>query len=280
MCDWCLQHGEGKKWYLNIKNFSKDFLNDEAVVKAAKKYMRNAESIIGMGASMTPDFLNLKNDGDFSQAVEQVKQTIATSIPHRGQVVPIEDVKKIIELSGPIAKTACVCRRAFKGSFEEKTCIPVGPVYLEYAKEFPDYYRGGIDYISKEEAVELMEGFQEKGYVATFWMDFSEPAVIAFCNCEYPTCGGLRGRRFLGDWYNFFLRKAEYVVMHDQDKCIGCAKCIQRCQFSAITYSPYLEKAIFNMKECAGCGLCRDACEEGAIRLVPRSEVPAVRRSW
>ena len=25
MCDWCMEHGDGKKWYLNIKNYTKDF---------------------------------------------------------------------------------------------------------------------------------------------------------------------------------------------------------------------------------------------------------------
>lgn len=28
MCEFCLQHGEGKKWYLQVKNYSDDLLND------------------------------------------------------------------------------------------------------------------------------------------------------------------------------------------------------------------------------------------------------------
>ena len=279
MCDWCQQHRDGKKWYLNIKNYSKEFLKDKAVVEAANAFFQNIESATDMGPGKA-DLLNLKNDDQFSESVAAKKQAISTLTPHRGQVVPLEDVRKIIKLAGPIAKVACVCRRAFRASFEEKTCIPVGPVFLEYAKEWPDYTRGGIDYISKEEAVELMEGFNEKGYVHTFWRDFRSPAVVGFCNCEFPTCGALRARRFMGSWYNFFIRKAEYVAMHDYDKCTGCGSCVQRCQFSAITYSPYLEKAIFDMKKCAGCGLCRTVCEQGAIKLVPRSEVPAVRELW
>lgn len=280
MCDWCQQHGDGKKWYLNIKNFSKEFLKDKAVVEAANAFLQNVESFVGMSASRNAEMLNLKNDEQFSHAVAGIKQGFSALIPHRGQVVPLEDVKKIIELVGPIARVACCCRRMHRASFEEKTCIPVGPVFLEYEKEWPDYTRGGIDYISKEEAVELMEGFNEKGYVHTFWMDMNSPAVIGFCNCEFPSCGAMRSRRYYGDWFNFFLRKAEYVAMHDYDACDGCGECVQRCQFSAITYSPYLEKAIVDMKKCAGCGLCRNVCENGAIKLVPRFEVPAVRRLW
>lgn len=280
MCEWCQKHGDGKKWYLNIKNFSKDFLKDEAVVEAVNAFFQNIESLSGMAVPMTADLLKLKNNDEFSHAVDLTKQAFSTYMPHRGQVIPIEDVRKIIELTGPMAKLSCACRRMHRANFEEKTCIAVGPVYLEYVKEWPDYSRSGINYISKEEATELMEGFNEKGYLHTFWMDFKSPAVAGFCNCEFPTCGALRVRRYYGDWYNFFFKKAEYVAMHDYDKCNGCGNCIMRCQFSAITYSPYLEKAIFDMKRCAGCGLCRNVCVQGAIKLAPRFEVPAVRSLW
>lgn len=280
MCDWCLKHGDGKKWYLNIKNYSKEFLKDKAVVESAHTYLQNAEALLGMAPPLVKDALNLKSDDEFSQMAAGVKEMVHTMAPHRGQVVPLEDVKEIIKLAGPIAKVACVCRRMLRASFEEKACIPVGPVYLEYGKEWPDYTRGGIDYISKEEALELMEGFNKRGYVHTFWMDMRSPAIIGFCNCEFPTCAAIRSRRYYGDWFNFFLRKAEYVAMLDYDECTGCGKCVSRCQFGAITQSPYLGKAIFDMKKCAGCGLCRTVCEQDAIKLVPRSEVPAVRSLW
>ncbi len=280
MCDWCLKHGDGKKWYLNLKNFSTDFLKDRAVIESAIKYFQNTESMVGMTPAMFEEALKLREDGEFSRMVETVKEMIGSLSPHRGQVVPIEDVEEIIRLSGPIARIACVCRRMLKGSFEEKTCILVGPVYLEYAKEWPDFTRGGIDYLSKEEALELMRGFEEKGYVHTFWMDMFSGAVMGFCNCEFPTCAPLRYRRALGDWFNFFLRKAEYVAVLDYDRCTGCGKCLTRCQFGALSLSPYLGKAILDMKVCAGCGLCRAVCEEKAIRLVPRSEVQAVRGLW
>ena len=280
MCDWCQLHGDGKKWYLNVKNFSKDFLKDKAVVESVNKYLQNMEILMGMAPRSTTSALDLRNDDEFSRWVETIKEAINSLSPHRGQVVPLEDVKEIIKLAGPVARVACVCRRMLRASFEEKACIAVGPVYLEYGKEWPDYARGGVDYISKEEALELFEDFNKKGYVHTFWMDALSPAVAGFCNCEYPTCGALRCRRYWGDWFNFFLRKAEYVAKHEYDKCIGCRRCVSRCQFSAITYSPYLQKAIFDMKKCFGCGLCITVCEQNAMRLVPRNEVPAVRSLW
>ncbi|MDH5439278.1 MAG: 4Fe-4S binding protein [Candidatus Bathyarchaeota archaeon] len=105
-------------------------------------------------------------------------------------------------------------------------------------------------------------------------------AAIAFWLAIWNIARAPCGRRYYGDWYNFFLRKAEYVAMEDFDKCNGCRVCVSRCQFGAITYSPYLEKAIINMKKCAGCGLCRDTCPQNAIKLVLRAEFPAVGELW
>ena len=28
MCEFCIKHGEGKKWYLNVKNYSEELVND------------------------------------------------------------------------------------------------------------------------------------------------------------------------------------------------------------------------------------------------------------
>lgn len=265
MCDWCLKHGDGKKWYLNVKNYSKELLKDEAVIESIIKYFQNTENIVGMAPYMMEGLLSLRTDEEFSDLAENVRRMIEEVSPHRGQVVPIEDVKEIVDLAGPMARIACVCRRMLRASFDEKTCILVGPAYLEYAKEWPDFTRG-VEYLSKEEVLELMARFDEKGYVHTFWMDVPFPIVMGFCNCEYPTCAALRYRRNLGDWFNFFLRKAEYVATIDYDKCLGCGKCVVRCQFSALTFSPYLEKAILDMKKCFGCGLCRNACPAGAIK--------------
>jgi NAD-dependent dihydropyrimidine dehydrogenase PreA subunit len=280
MCEWCTRHGDGKKWYLNIKNYSKELLNDEAAVEAANDFFQKAEFAAGMGGLKYPDLLKLRSDDEFSQVVAGTEKAVYNYAPHRGQVVPLEDANAIIKLAGPMAKIACICRRMISGSFEEKTCLLVGPVFLEYAKEWPDCNRGGMDYISKDEAVELIERFNEKGYVNTFWMDMRTPAILGLCNCSHPTCAALRSRRYMGDWYKFMFRKAEYVAIQDFDKCNGCGSCVQRCQFNAITFSPYWEKSIIDMKQCFGCGLCRNACEQDAIRLVSRSEVPAVRELW
>jgi len=263
-----------------MKNYSKDNLQDKAAAAELNLFFQNVESFSGMSAPANVGLLGVNNDEEYNQAVGGMKQMFRAMIPHKGQIVPIEDALEIFDLAGPIAKIACPCRRMYKASFAEKACMGMGSLAFEYAKDWPDYMRGGIDYMSKEEAKELLMKFDKKGYVHSIWRGMDTPAVIGFCNCDSVSCGALGGRRRYGDMYNFFYRKAEYVAKQRLDECIGCGKCVQRCQFNAITYSPYLQKSIIDMKKCAGCGLCRNACEQDAIVLVPRSEVPAVRRLW
>jgi len=58
-CDWCLQHSDGKKWYLNIRDYQKD-MYDEAVREAANAYVINIERITG--TQSLKNWLNITND--------------------------------------------------------------------------------------------------------------------------------------------------------------------------------------------------------------------------
>jgi len=78
MSDWCQQHGEGKKWHLNAKNFSKDFSKGKAVVEVLNAYFQNIESFVGTNPSMNVEQLSLKNDDQFSETIRATKQGFST----------------------------------------------------------------------------------------------------------------------------------------------------------------------------------------------------------
>jgi len=135
LCDWCTKHGDGKKWYLNQKNYEKEWIHDEAAVEEYNKYMQNIDTFAGMGGLQFADMLKIPNDEIFTQAVEGTKKAWVDYAPHVGQVVPLEDAIEIFKLSGPLTKVQCICRRVFGADFEDKTCIGVGHIGLEYAKD-------------------------------------------------------------------------------------------------------------------------------------------------
>lgn len=53
----------------------------------------------------------------------------------------------------------------------------------------------------------------------------------------------------------------------DQSKCIFCRKCVEYCEFNAITVLPPVKFAQVNASLCHSCGACSVACEYGAILI-------------
>ena len=63
--------------------------------------------------------------------------------------------------------------------------------------------------------------------------------------------------------------------MADAEACIGCAACVKRCPFSALTVDRATKRVVVDDARCYGCGVCRSACAYGALGLVEREGAPA-----
>ncbi len=70
------------------------------------------------------------------------------------------------------------------------------------------------------------------------------------CNhCEYPICESVCPTGA------YTKRKKDGVVIHDQNKCIGCTNCIRACPFGGPKYNETLKKA----EKCSMCFQRQDA---------------------
>lgn len=73
------------------------------------------------------------------------------------------------------------------------------------------------------------------------------------CNhCEKPACMDACP---VGAYLK---RESDGVVIHEQEKCIGCGNCIRACPFGAPQYNPVLKKA-------EKCSLCFKRLDEGLL---------------
>ncbi len=91
MCEFCLKHGEGEKWYLQAKNYSEDMLNDIRRRKYIERFLADADGLKKKQRLMgvldhLPRFIKKMLAGVLSR---QMKKN------HFGQVVPLEEVEKI-----------------------------------------------------------------------------------------------------------------------------------------------------------------------------------------
>lgn len=282
MCEFCLKHGEGKKWYLQAANYSEDLLSDLKRRKFIQEFLTKTDdisrSVQGLEKlQQAPMFLRALLSWNVSRKMKKV---------HFGQVVPIEDVEQIFEFVNSIIRVACICRHVTLGGQEKRYCYGVslgfnGGKMAELAKGLDTSFAGGADAaggesLTKEQALASFREHEREGLCHTVWT-FHTPFIGGICNCDRADCLAMRCTVSNGMPIMF---RAEYVAESNPDVCTGCRQCMRVCQFGAMGYSPSNRKVQIDARWCYGCGICRSMCEKNAIRLRPRSEVPAAAKLW
>lgn len=281
MCEFCLKHGEGQKWYMQAKNYSDDLLSDVRRRRTIERYFEHPEAIAA----------DVKALGKLDRAPGLIKslvrrlKTRKMKKEHFGQVVPIEEIEKIFGFVNSIVRVACLCRHVTLGQ-EKRYCYgtslsPNGGMVAEILRGLDASYlqgpdNAGLEVLAVDEGISAFREHELEGLCHTVWT-FRAPFIIGFCNCDRADCLAMQAT-VTHDVPVMF--RAEYVAQIDPDECIGCRECMRACQFGAIAYSAANEKSQIDLRLCYGCGICRSVCETGAVRLEPRSEVPVAAGLW
>ena len=276
MCEFCHQHGEGKKWYLQAKNYSEDLLSDLQRRHYIKSFLSRPE-----GMERSDRWLNLldKTPLFFRQALARRISSRQKKV-HFGQVVPIEEVEEIFSLVNSIVRISCFCRQTtLPRSQQERQrycyAISLGPnggKLKEIIQEVDVSYltgpdTSGLEVLDKTVALAALKNHEREGLCHTVWT-FHTPFIGGICNCNLEHCYALRTtlRHKVP-----VLFRAEYIASIDWDKCVGCKWCLRLCHFRGLYFDASLGKAKINSKLCHGCGICRSACPKRAIKLVQRN---------
>ena len=281
MCEFCHKHGEGKKWYLEAKNYSEDLLSDLRRRKFIKHFLERPEYIDK----------SIKKIEQLDRAPGFVRRVLARRISnkmkkiHFGQVVPIEEVERIFNFVTSIARFACICRHITVGS-EQRYCYgismaPNGGKLAQIIREIDAKYltgpdTAGIESFDKDRALTTLREHEQEGLCHTVWT-FVPPFIGGICNCDKADCLAMRTTVTYGVPVMF---RAEYVAKVDPDLCIGCRECMRVCQFGTIGYSAAQEKVMIDPRRCYGCGICRSVCSSEAISLEERAAVPIAANIW
>ncbi|MHC1591877.1 MAG: 4Fe-4S binding protein, partial [Candidatus Helarchaeales archaeon] len=243
-----------------------------------KKYYGNALFAVGMYEfqvnKLSKEFIK-----EFYQYVMQGYglELFRTKIPQL-RTIPIEEAisapdevaqydqleKLIKETEGPIAVTNCICRQArdimghpCKVTDRREMCMGFGTTARLYIDQ------GWAREIDKKEALEILRQNQRDGLV----LQPSNAHQLEFiCSCCACCCGLLLGKKIFPRPVELFA--TNYFAEIDQDACVGCGTCAERCQMEAL-----IEKDGFysvNLDRCIGCGVCVPACPSEAIRLIKK----------
>ena len=281
MCEFCVKHGEGKKWYLQAKNYSEDLLSDLRRRQFIAEFFAHPESLEKDARQLE----RLDQVPSFVRRVVTWRVSNSMKKTHYGQVVPVEDLEHIFDFVNSIVRVTCICRYATLGS-EHRYCYGVsmasdGGQLGQIIREIDiSYLTGpdtvGLEALGKDEALAALREHEREGLCHTLWT-FVTPFVGGICNCDRSDCLAMRSTVTHATPVMF---RAEYVAEVDSDLCNGCRACMRLCQFGAIGHSAALKKATIDPRRCYGCGICRSVCPKDAIVLRDRSAVPAAANIW
>ncbi len=269
MCEFCTKHGDGQIWYKNAKNFSGDLVSDLKRRGYIERFVRETiqDGFVKLGRLE----LLVRKKGALPERVRVGMEENARQ-EHFGQVLPIEEIRELVRKAETVVRMPCACRWAL-GRGEVRACygISIGPEHwyrhidMSSFGPLPDE---GLEPVDCEEAIRQMQHLEERGAVHTIWTMVT-PFIGAICNCTLQDCLAMRT---LSGIKVETMARAEYVAAVDEEKCVGCGLCVEKCQFKAIgdKVESGNHYAVIDAHACYGCGLCRTGCPVEAVALVRR----------
>lgn len=178
------------------------------------------------------------------------------------QIVPYELARDIL-LSSPtdVALYECGCRATSEHPCQPtRVCMVIGKPFADACLEINP---NKTQRATTEEALQLLRDEEARGHIHTAWFkDVNLGRFYAICNCCDCCCGALQSH--LGG--TPMLAASGYLAVVDQDLCIGCGTCAERCHFHAISL-PDGVACVIDAQACMGCGVCVNGCDQGALAL-------------
>lgn len=268
MCEFCTKHGEGKKWYLNAKNYSQDLLSDLHRRKFVTNFFYWIHDAYHKAFPILKRLpLNMPILGKFSKSI--ISKFFKRE--HWAQVVPIEEVEKILSITNSVVRIPCICRKVTTGK-EVRSCFvtTLDPAKIGVAELLDQSYFGGPDVaqfeaMDKSQALAYMKDQESTGRFHLVWTHVT-PFIAGMCNCDDTGCITYK----LYDEVSPIFFKSEFLAEVNKDTCVGCKSCMSVCKFRAISIDDVANKAVINTALCYGCGICRSVCKKNSILLYSR----------
>lgn len=220
------------------------------------------------------------------------------SVVPDSEILPFDDVEKIIKSKNLLAIAPCYCRY----TATLKAGVTDAPSFEDFATgQFEDYFspvfaeagnvarvetclmmgteaeywmkRGWAREITQEQAIGYMKRSAEDGYILQSSFGKNTETI---CSCHCTSCGIISfwnaagGAAATGSAQGFN-QISHYRLELDADACAKCGICMNRCPVQAITMDG--EDGLPQMNDmCFRCGQCAYVCPQSARKLVQRPE--------
>ena len=193
--------------------------------------------------------------------------TVEQEIPAGVDIYPYDKVSEYIRNADCIALQTCYCRHhgellGHPCDKPKDVCMAFGPIAKFIAE------RGFGRLISQEEALKALDRAEKAGLVHC--SSNTGNSIDFICNCCMCHCLLLQSikRTIIQPGP----ATSSFIVVVDEDECMGCGDCIDRCQVEALSIQDDIVTK--NADRCIGCGLCVSVCPTSALRMEPREQRP------
>jgi electron transport complex protein RnfB len=215
--------------------------------------------------------------GPFGKMLGDRELSLVRAIPVReevdssSQVYPLETVKEIVRDLDFYSVAYCPCRQINTSQgegceHELENCFHFGTIGRYIVEQ------GMGRELTLEETFKKMEEAHEQGLVFTS-DNYQGGEVHTICSCCGCSCVFMRIRRDFG--YQNTIAQSMYVPHVDEELCLGCGTCEERCPVEAIKLNDE-EIAQVDESQCLGCGVCIPTCSGEALTLERREDAKGI----
>ncbi len=192
---------------------------------------------------------------------------VENSIKDERQVIPYEDLLKVLEQQDYFCTSNCPCRERKNVDPKAPTCKHETFNCLHFGRLARYMVNNGMGKeISREETLEILRAAAEAGLV--HGISNTKEGMDTICNC--CSCCCLFIEPLKQPEVRKGLQPSNYLIEIDAETCKGCGLCVKRCPMQALKMVDKISTLIPEL--CIGCGVCAYKCPTQSLGLIHREK--------